>query len=225
MESPINYFCNLLSPPATTFRQRKYSSTNSSLTRLLLACFGSRLLQGLLLRLMYRTYMILLVRIMNQGIKFIFESTSRSLNDILLFTSPQILRQIVQVMMENYADNDHSRTKDQSYHGIVLLLQLLEQEGDKSRWKSEGFLWCIILLLATVTTTIVSNQVSFLSFSALKSIKRAMSQKQVDACHHLEILPPFLWFSVAVLQDSLPSGISNADCTDGSSVQVAFQMK
>ena len=114
MESPINHICNLLSFPATSFRRRQCSSTKSGLTRLLLACFGSRLLQGLLLRLMYRTDMILLVIITNQRINFIFESTScsRSLNDILLFTSPQILRQIVQVMMENYADNGHSTTKD-----------------------------------------------------------------------------------------------------------------
>ena len=57
MESPINHICNLLSFPATSFRRRQCSSTKSGLTRLLLACFGSRLLQGLLLRLTYNTYM------------------------------------------------------------------------------------------------------------------------------------------------------------------------
>ena len=114
METSIKHICNLLSFPATSFRRRQSSSTKSGLTRLLLACFGSRLLQGLLLRLIYRKSLILLVRITNQRIKFIFKSTSssRSLNDILLFTSPQILRKIVQVMTENYADNDHSTTKD-----------------------------------------------------------------------------------------------------------------
>lgn len=163
METSIKHICNLLSFPATSFRRRQSSSTKSGLTKLLLACFGSRLLQGLLLRLMHRTYLILLVRTTNQRINFIFESTScsRSLNDILLFTSPQILRKIVQVMMESYADNDHSKIKDSKSglsYGIVLLLQLLEQE-DASRWKSKGFLWCILLLIATLTTTIVSNQV------------------------------------------------------------------
>ena len=45
---------------------------------------------------------------------------SRSLNDILLFTSPQILRQIVQVMIENDVDNDNSRTKDAKAKVLVV---------------------------------------------------------------------------------------------------------
>ena len=47
----FNHVCNLVSFPQTTFRRYQCSSTKSGLTRLLLACFGSRLLQGLLLRL------------------------------------------------------------------------------------------------------------------------------------------------------------------------------
>ena len=72
-----------------------------------------------------------------------------------------------------------SKLKPKETKATKLLSQLLEEEGDDdSRWKSEGFLWCVVLLLATLTTTIVSNQVSFWSF---KYLERVVTEKKATS--------------------------------------------
>ena len=120
-------------------------------------------------------------------IMFIFESTSLVSDRLMTSYSLRVLRYSEKSFRWWYLSKEMSKLKPKETKATKLLSQLLEEEGDDdSRWKSEGFLWCVVLLLATLTTTIVSNQVSFWSF---KYLERVVTEKKATSL--------FIWFFVS----------------------------